>query len=434
MSCTGERRDRLRGGQGCWLIALAVAALGAAACVGGDGPAVGDDDDDDDDASGADGGARADAGERGDGDDAAIAVGDCPEGYPAGELADKPTVSATVNGHGPYVLIYDTGAPRTVIDTSVRAVVGGGPYTVEVAGQTLSAYALEVASIAQTFGIAGADGIIGADLVGDLVVTVDRARARIWLDEVVDEPALAACAHVAPGARWLDLEVADYLYVQGRVEDVDGWFLVDSGATLGAVNQSVFDDLQRRHPRPALTGFHTSAGIGSFWAMVAAVGAMEVGDGALRVEHITVRSVPDDILPPPPATGAFLGLLPNGFLAHFLMSVDHRGRRIRLAPFAGDSMREPSFLYTVGIGLEAEVRTPPRVGVVLDGSAAAAAGIDVGDEVLAIDDVGIEAYGLDQRAWSLVSATPGAVIGVTVAGAGGVRTLALEVEDLLGDP
>ena len=130
--------------------------------------------------------------------DVPIVAAVCPDGQPLGMLANKPTFSVTINGQGPYTFIYDTGAPTSLLDSAVRAQVGAGPYSIKVGGRTLAASSLQDSNIAQTFGISGAQGIIGTDLLGPFVVTIDRERGRMWIDTALDEGALGACSHVSP--------------------------------------------------------------------------------------------------------------------------------------------------------------------------------------------------------------------------------------------
>jgi hypothetical protein len=354
----------------------------------------------------------------------------CPDGAPLGTLADKPTVAVRIDGRGPFTFVYDTGAPWTVIDSSVRAELGAGPFEIDIAGRSLVASSLEDDDIAKTFGFSGAQGIIGTDVLGEHVVTIDRQRERIWIDDELDDASLGACTHVSKTVTRASVIHASYLYVQGRVEDIEGWFLVDSGATLGGIPKPIFDDLQARHPRPVLSGFYTPAGIGPFWADLAAVGSMEVG--SMRVEHITVRTVPVGLLPAPPMA-PFLGLLPNGFLHHALMTVDYRGQTIRWAPYLDDDPREPAFIYSTGIGLAAETTAPPQIATVLPGSAAAAEGIAVGDVVTQIGLNKVESIPLASRSWMLAPSTP-MPVRVTVQNADGARTLTLATSDLLTSP
>ena len=130
-----------------------------------------------------------------------------------------------------------------------------------------------------------------------MVVTIDPMRGRYWLDSARDEAALLACEHVAGDPATVPYLEQDYLFVPGSVETLDGWLLVDSGASLGATPDVHFDALQATAPRPALTGFYTPAAIGTFWARLSTLSSMEVA--GRRVDRITTRTLPANLLPAP---------------------------------------------------------------------------------------------------------------------------------------
>ena len=361
----------------------------------------------------------------------AAAAASCPAGTPLGELAAKPLVPVTI-GATTYNFIYDTGAPATYIDDAVKAQIGAGPYTLTIAGRTLTASTLPSMDIARSIGVTGASGIIGTDLLGTSVVTIDRQRMRFWIDATLDEASLLACAH-AGSPVVAEASVRDYLYMRGQLEDLAGWFLVDTGATLGGVPAATFDMLQQHRARPAIGGFYTPAAIGTFWGKLATVGTMQVG--ALAVAHLAVRTIPDGVLPLPPANdGApFLGLLPNGFLRHALVTVDYPGHRIRFAPYTSDPLREPTFAYAVGISLAEQTTTPTPIAAVLPGSAAASRGVTTGDRVVAVGNTDLGSIPLAQREWALLAPAP-TTIDVVVSGTAGTRTVSLPATDLLAAP
>ncbi|MCA9565389.1 MAG: aspartyl protease family protein, partial [Myxococcales bacterium] len=58
----------------------------------------------------------------------------CPEGSPMG-LDWKVLFDVTINGQGPFTLLFDTGAPTSVLDDDVAALVGNGPLTFEMGGE-----------------------------------------------------------------------------------------------------------------------------------------------------------------------------------------------------------------------------------------------------------------------------------------------------------
>jgi len=411
------------------VLGLLAALLAGCPSPGGDADGDGDSDADGD-------GDRPDA-DQDTGDDA-DADGEpeasCPEGYELGDFAGKPVFPVTINGEGPFDFVWDTGAPTSGMDLSVAALLGSGPHDLSLAGHEVEDVSLPAMDMTAMLGTPGVDGVLGTSVMGRFVVTIDRGRSRYWLDMERDDASLLACDHVA--ADPVDVEVLRtyYLYVQGSAEDRPGWFLLDSGASLGAMPDTVFDELQGARERPALEGFHTPAAIGTFWARLTAIGSLEVGGH--EVGHIITRTIDDDMIPAPSFTDEepFLGLLPNGFLRHFLVTVDYAGETLRLDPYVDDSMREPSTYFVAGIGLEAEEAPPIHVAQVLAGSSAEEQGVLVGDEVVSISGWSMEYMSPSQRAWGLVSDVDGDDIGVVLRRGEEELSLELETRDLRVDP
>ena len=378
--------------------------------------------------------------------DSGIAIGDarpapdtgpaaaCPEGHPMGDFYGKPTVDVWIGEHGPFTFVYDTGAPYSGMDHSVQDVVGAGPYEVGVGG-----ISVELAYIrsfdAAAFGFDGIEGVIGGDVMGRYAVTLDPMRSRFWLDETRDDAALSACDHVEGDPVETDVVINQYLYVRGAAEDEDGWFLVDSGASLGAMPDGIFDTLQARRERPYLGGFYTPAAIGTFWARLTTVAHLEVA--GRRVEHITTRTLPDRLLPTPVFSDGqpLLGVLPSGYLRRFLITVDHPRATLRLDAYSGVALRDETQFFPVGIALDDSLEAPIRVAQVLAGSAAEEQGIEVGDEILRVDGRAMAALTPAQRPWSLVRPGSGAIVEVVVRrGDGPERAVSLETRDLLTVP
>src|SRR5262249_9280923 len=138
-------------------------------------------------------------------------------------------------------VVYDTGAPSSVFATSVQASLGPPPYTVTMAGKSLKVVLSFDPNLA--LNIPGVVGIVGSNFAYKFAVSVDYPRSRLWLDDVRDEAALLACPHVEGSPAFVDFTVSSYLYVQGHLEGTAGWFLVDTGATFGAVPNTMFDQL-----------------------------------------------------------------------------------------------------------------------------------------------------------------------------------------------
>jgi hypothetical protein len=354
----------------------------------------------------------------------------CPDGVPFELIAGKVVVTATVNGTD-YKFMYDTGAPGSVISTALSASLQQ-PITVVLAGETIN----QVEFYPQTNPLEslGVVGIIGTNIVHPYAVTIDYQRQRFWLAKDRNEPALFQCTHVARDPSVQPLLVHDYLYVPGQLEGVDGWLLVDTGATYGGVPQPIFDARVAAAPRPFLTGFYTPAAIGTFWADLGSVGSIETG--GRKVDHLLVRTVPDGLLSSTSFLdgGTFLGLLPSGFLKHFMVTVDFPNRQLRLDAYVGDDGGEPSSVFPVGIGLDDAASAPFTVATVLPGSAAADAGVQVGDELIQVAGQDPGALQLPELPWKLCGTAPGQSIAVTVRHNGADTLLNLQTSDLLTNP
>lgn len=334
----------------------------------------------------------------------------CPDGVPFTTLAGKVIVPVSVNGGPAKSWMLDTGAPSSYIDTSV-------------AGQSADVVKLSLGGFARTVTLTaeepqsrlpGVYGIVGQDLFGS-ALTIDYPRKRVWITDAINDAALLACQHLKRAPTTVDVEIGDYVYAKGAIEGAPGWFLIDSGASYGATNKGVFATLDKAHPRPSIGGWYTPAAVGTFWARAATIGYMELG--GVRVSHIFTRTVDDKILPPPTGLGAatFLGVLPSGFLHHFMLTIDFPAKKLRIDAGKDDSLVEPTTFYVAGLGLEETLTGPVHVTDVVPGSAADKAGIVVGDELVKINGVSAGSIAPAQRAFQLASPTAGKAITVTTA-------------------
>jgi hypothetical protein len=355
----------------------------------------------------------------------------CPDGIPIELVAGKLVLTVTING-ADHRLMYDSGAPTSWVVSSLAQSLGTGAVTVVIAGKTITPVHFTAGSNA--LAAEGVEGIIGTDVVGTFAVTVDYQRARFWLDESRDEAALLGCTHASGTPKVVGFMLESYVFVPGAIESTEGWMLVDTGATYGGVPQTMFNTLVAAAPRPFLTGFYTAAPGGTFWADLGALGSAQTA--GLKVEHLIARSIPNSYV----AHGAFpdgkpfLGLLPSGFLKHFLVTIDFPAKQLRLDPYLGDSGREPTSVFSTGIALPESTAAPFTVNELLGGSAALEAGVQVGDEVRQIAGQDVGALSDTDRPWELCAPTAGKTIAVTVRHNGVDTTMMLETRDVLTDP
>ncbi|MCC6899704.1 MAG: PDZ domain-containing protein [Polyangiaceae bacterium] len=380
---------------------------------------------------GASGGSGGSGGQAGAGGSAGTPA-TCPEGFPMKRLSGKPVIDVMIGDQGPFAFVYDTGAPDSGIDPALTQKVGGGPYTLKLGGKQVDVDSLVSFPVQQYLNSKSVWGVIGANVMRNFAVTLDDQRSRFWLDDQRDEDALLACAHAQGKPVAVSYVEADYLFVPGKAENKPGWFLVDTGASLGAMPKGVFSELQAAHPRPALDGFYTPAAVGTFWAQLTAIGALEVA--GQKVEHIVTRTIDDAMIPTPKLDAPFLGVLPTGYLRHFLMTVDYPAGELRLDGYADLPPREPDSFFAVGIGFEQVTSPPIHVTQVLAGSSAADEGIAVGDELVKVSGQSFADLTPYQRPWSLLDQSEHAPIPVTVLRGGKEISVTLETRKTLTDP
>jgi hypothetical protein len=361
-------------------------------------------------------------------------VGACPEGEPFRLVSGKIVVDARLDDGGRQSWVLDTGAFTSVADTSLAPRVQGRDVKVSVGGieKTIQLDTMDVKA-SMRMDVAG---ILGQDVFGE-VLTLDYPRKRFFIDPALDdarEADLRACGHVKGAPATVDAIHDLFLHVKGTAEGKPGWFLVDSGASFGAMRKGFFASIDKAHPRPSIGGFYTPAAIGTFWARLATVGSLEVGGHEVR--HIVTRTMDDKLLSPPKGVTSeeFIGVLPSLFLRHFMVTADFKKKKLRLDPAKDDPMSEPTTFYSVGLGIAESTQPPILVADVLPGSAAEKAGIAVGDEITAIGGTPIAGMDPYARAWRLVSDRDGDKITITIKHAGDESVKELVTSDLLTSP
>jgi S1-C subfamily serine protease len=166
------------------------------------------------------------------------------------------------------------------------------------------------------------------------------------------------------------------------------------------------------------------------------MGAFEVD--ALAVTGILTRTIDDDLLPPPKSIGTdtLLGVLPSGFLHHFMVTIDFGQNKLRLDAKKDDALAEAPGMFVTGISLEETMSSPVHVTGVLPGSAAADAGIAAGDEIATIEGKAIGDIDAFTRPFRLASPQNGATVHVEIlkAGASAPTAYTLDTRDLLKAP
>ncbi len=314
-------------------------------------------------------------------------------------------IPVSVNGRPPLHMVFDTGMPipgvllyeGALVDSmklafgpmqvDVGGAGGGGPVKARLAtGVSLGVGALSVAgSIAivmpptpQMSGLH--DGIIGASLFNDLIVSVDHDRGVITLTrrEAFTPPR---------GAAEVPLEVVGrHAYVNAGVVGADGKttsvrLILDVGAT-HAVSLNRRANAGIRLPAGA---FASRIGRGMSGAMTGQVGRIAGFElGGQRLTGV-VGTFPDSAFESPRGLDSGDGNLGGGILGRFNVTLDYGGKRMYLMP--NRRYANPFEWDMTGVTFEIGASGSIDVIAVMPGSPAAAAGVKPGESLVAVDGV-----------------------------------------------
>ncbi len=289
---------------------------------------------------------------------------------PARRCGDFFLVDAHLNGKGPFPLILDSGAGRTVLDPSVLEAVGaeGSLDSLRVGefeAHGLSVSPLEMADLSRALR-EPVMGIVGHPVFAGGTITYDYPRGEIRLSRSPLLPGEPGVVRARESSR---------PWVVGEAEGRRFWVLLDTGSSRGL---SLVDlDSWTGEGEPVVTG-----------------ASMRV-DG-LHLNHSlrlsdTVRVGPLVLDRPVVGSSVSVNLLGQEFLHHFAVTFDARNDLVRFD-------REDA-------GIEAPLSSPPLLGTgltirplddvqlvmsVLSESPAARAGLQVGDTIVAVDGVPVE--------------------------------------------
>ncbi len=369
-----------------------------------------------------------------------------------------PGVDVTIAGTGPHNFLVDTGAPLTMLDGDSFSSYDDGQYELEVGGFGLvfPDYPIVVFDV---FSFAQEDdhrfaGIIGGDLLQQFTLSIDYRGERLWLDDAwaggmpagvasdavataatIDAPVMGGGVAIVPGNCPLGCGTrslpATRVMVEVFLEDYPDpvWMLVDSGASAVVIDDALIAELAPERPRLDGVTVGTAEGDvdGYFtrvWSLRLAGEVEETSVSALVLPGVNIfAGIGAEVGVP------VRGLVGGSFLRNYLTTIDYPGDEMSLARYTNlDHVDANEFVrpgFTMGRYAGAW-----RVQDVYTGTAAAAAGIVSGDQVVAIDDTDIS--GLDASAVGalLASFALGEEVPVGVARGGGTEFF-IEVEDLL---
>ncbi len=192
----------------------------------------------------------------------AICTADKPS--PPGWVADLPftywhsggvpLIAMTLNGRGPFLMMFDTGAMITIIDRKVYEAVGGAPLviddrstismsgeltrthkgslTLEGGGQRWEAQSVKVHPLAVMTRRQGVEGgTVGLNIWNRLVVEIDYEgeRIRLFHPEQFVPPDGASTLRLEPRPDGMT-SASPGLFVKGQIAGQEGTFILDSGS------------------------------------------------------------------------------------------------------------------------------------------------------------------------------------------------------------
>lgn len=356
-------------------------------------------------------------------------------------------IPISVNGSEPLEMVFDTGMPspgvllyegtaadRITLQFSPMKIRVGGAGSAEAKEARL---ATDVRLGAGALTIRGSvaivmpptpqmsslhDGIIGATLFRNLIVTIDRDRHEL----VLEKPE----GHVPPrNASVVPLDTkSHHAYVKAGLVGADGKVTpLDLVLDLGATHAVSLN----RHSNAAIVvppgAISTRVGRGMGGVMTGQVGRIAGFElGGHRMKGV-IATFPDSAFENPRGLDSRDGNLGGGILGRFNVTLDYPHDRLLLVP--NSRMAEPFEWEMTGARFDLDDAGRLVASEVLAGSPAEAAGIAVGDTLVAVEGQPADARQLQRQRSRFRE--PGRMITMTVRGPGGERTVKLTLRRLV---
>lgn len=321
-------------------------------------------------------------------------------------------ISASVNDKT-GIFIFDTGAETTVVDgdfsskvglrqsgrmtgtgaagTATAGILKGGTLTIGgLTAHGITLYSLDLAFLSSGFGLR-IDGVIGNDVIKRTVAEIDYANTRLTLYK-------ADTYKPNPHAEVLPLTIKDGLpFIETEVTPIEGRPLhalmeIDTGSTGAVLLNAPFVQKNKLLASLPASIEHNTGGVGGTGtSKLGRIAMMRFGSSQIaRPIAVLYTGTKGDN-----ASSAYDGLIGGGVFRRFKMTVDISGRHLYMEP--GPNVGDPFDMDMSGLELVAD--GPDLKTVLVDdvraGSAAAAAGIEGDDVIVAIDGKPVSQYSLD---------------------------------------
>jgi len=299
--------------------------------------------------------------------------------WPMSLEANWPIVEVKVNGAG-HRFLLDTGAQGSALNQDVfPEFVAGGPLVtvdLEVFGREFAAHQVGIDDFSMP-GWFGIDGVLGADITAQSVVTLDYRQQQVWLRDAPDQPLAGfdAAQLVATSVHALTPGTKGWKEIDLHLESETVTMLVDTGASVTVVSTQLVDRLDPVG-RPRVLGGTLGSGTPTVQtrAQSADLGSYDTRVRELALTATDYGSAPYDE-----------GLLGTTFFRHFLTTVDGPGDRLLLGRYVDDSHIDPNEHVGLGFQLSHAQESFFVRGVIQGGPADGV--LQVGEQVLSIGEL-----------------------------------------------
>ncbi len=206
------------------------------------------------------------------------------------------TVQVAVNGAGPFRFIVDTGAERTIVADTIAAQLGletGRRVNVSGLARQVSASVAAIKALKYgpftradleapilPFGLIGADGILGLDVIHNARVVFDFKHHVLKVDRVNNpmadaDPSIQTVVVRAKGNGGR-LRMSNC-----KVDGVEAQTFVDTGAEVSVCNSALYQALLKRNPKMSDLGE----------AVLTGVTGGEIRGPAFEISRIDLQSI-----------------------------------------------------------------------------------------------------------------------------------------------